>query len=174
MTKVPGVPTVPKVHRVRTIALMACSIAIAGAVGAQELPAGPGRDVVTTRCVSCHETDLIAQQRLTRTGWGRSIDKMIRWGAVVETDERGPMLDYLAAHFAPQPAASHLVATAPSETIYKRACLTCHEDDLIEAQRLTRAGWMRSVDKMIRWGADVAPAEKDPLVDYLAARYPPR
>lgn len=143
-------------------------------IAAQELPPGPGREAVTTRCVSCHESDLIVQQRLSRTGWGRSVDKMVRWGAVVESDEREAMLDYLSAHFAPTPAASHIVATASSEAIYKRACLTCHEADLIEAQRLSRAGWVRSVDKMIRWGAEVPASDKSALVDYLAARYPPR
>jgi hypothetical protein len=66
------------------------------------------------------------------------------------------------------------VATAGTEAVYKRACLTCHEDDLIEQQRLTKIGWTREVDKMIRWGAVVPEAEKDALVDYLAARYPPR
>ncbi len=143
-------------------------------IGAQELPPGPGRDAVSTRCLSCHESDLMVQQRLSRAGWGRTLDKMVRWGAVIEPTEREPMLDYLSAHFAPKPAASHLVATAGSEAIYKRACLTCHEDDLIESQRLSRAGWVREVDKMIRWGASVTPTDKDALVDYLAARYPPR
>ena len=139
-----------------------------------ELPPGPGREVVTARCVSCHEADLIVQQRLSRAAWGRSLDKMIRWGAVVEPAEREPLLDYLAARFAATPVAAHIVATAASEAIYKRACLSCHEDDLIESQRLSRAGWVREVEKMIRWGAEVAAADKDALVDYLAARYPPR
>lgn len=155
----------------------ACAALVCAAVigaGAQELPPGPGREAVITRCLSCHESDLIVQQRLSRAGWGRSLDKMIRWGAVIEPAEREPMLDYLSAHFAPRPAISHLVATAGSESIYKRACLTCHEDDLIESQRLTRAGWVREVDKMIRWGADVAATDRDALVDYLAARYAPR
>ena len=150
------------------------AIALPAAAEQQELPRGPGRDIVTTRCASCHEADLIVQQRLSREGWGRSVDKMVRWGATVPAGEREAMLDYLAAHFAPKPAASHLVATAATEAIYKRACLACHEDDLIESQRLSRPGWVREVDKMIRWGADVAPAEKDALVDYLTARYPPR
>ena len=99
---------------------------------------------------------------------------MVRWGAVVEPSEREPMLDYLAAHFAPTPVPAHIVATAGSEAIYKRACLTCHEDDLIEAQRLTRTGWTRSVEKMIRWGAAVPEADKDALIEYLSARFPPR
>jgi cytochrome c5 len=138
------------------------------------LPQGRGRDAVAARCLTCHEADLIMQQRLSRMGWSRELDKMIRWGAVVDAAEREPMLDYLSAHFPPKPVPGHIVATAGTEMVYKRACFTCHDDDLIEAQRLTRAGWMREVDKMIRWGAIVHDSEKDALVEYLAARYPPR
>ncbi len=141
---------------------------------AQELPPGPGREAVTARCVTCHETDLITEQRLSRAGWGREIDKMIRWGAVVDPDEREPMLDYLAAQFTPKPMPAHLVATAGTEGVYKRACLICHDDDLIEAQRLTPVGWSREVEKMMRWGATLTDVERDALVDYLSARYPPR
>jgi cytochrome c5 len=149
-------------------------MALIATAAAQELPLGPGRDIIAKRCVTCHEADLITQQELSRAGWIRSVDKMVRWGAVVESDERDLMLGYLSAHFAPTPVASHLVATAQHEGTYKRACLTCHDADLVESQRLTRAGWVRSVDKMIRWGASVAEGDKDGLVDYLAARYPPR
>jgi cytochrome c5 len=150
------------------------ALALSASVAAQELPAGPGRDIVAKRCITCHEGDLITQQRLTRAGWIRSVDKMVRWGAVVESDERDLMLGYLSAHFAPIPVASHLVATAQHEGVYKRSCLTCHDADLVESQRLTRAGWVRTVDKMIRWGASVPEADKEGLVDYLAARYPAR
>lgn len=164
----------------RSVATAVGALAAMGALtvvisaSAQELPQGRGRDVVAKRCISCHEADLITQQRLTRAAWARSVDKMMRWGATVEADERDPMLDYLSAHFAPRPAASHIVATAQHEATYKRACLTCHEADLVDSQRLTRAGWVRTVDKMIRWGAVVADADKEGLIDYLAARYPPR
>ena len=150
------------------------TVALTASITAQDLPPGPGRDVVASRCLSCHEADLIIQQRLSRSGWGREIDKMMRWGAVVETSEREPMLDYLAAHFTATPVASHIVATAGSEEIYRRACFSCHDDDLIEAQRLTRAGWTREVEKMIRWGAVVTDTDKEALIEYLAARYPPR
>jgi cytochrome c5 len=159
---------------VRLGALGALVLALGASVAAQELPPGPGRDVVAKRCIACHEADLIVQQRLTRAAWARSVDKMVRWGATVEPDERDAMLDYLSAQFAPVPAASHIVATAQHEGTYKRACLTCHEADLVEAQRLTRAGWVRTVDKMIRWGAAVPDADKEGLIDYLAARYPQR
>ena len=150
------------------------ALVLSASVAAQELPQGPARDLVVKRCISCHEADIVTQQRLTRVGWVRTVDKMVRWGAIVEQDERDPMLDYLAAHFAPRPAASHIVATAQHEAIYKRACLTCHDADLVESQRLTRAGWVRTVDKMIRWGANVPDADKDGLIEYLVARYPAR
>jgi cytochrome c5 len=143
----------------------------AGVASAQELPDGPGRFPMAARCSACHGSDLITQQRLSRAGWGREIDKMVRWGAVVETQEREVLLDYFAAHFAPQPAAAAPPA-APSG--YERACLVCHGEDLIGAQRLTRAGWTREVDKMIRWGAAVPEAEKTAVVDYLATRFPLR
>jgi sulfite dehydrogenase (cytochrome) subunit B len=159
---------------VRVAAMLACAVAASVAPRAQDLPPGPGREVIAARCVACHQTDLIAQQRLSRAAWSRELGKMVRWGAQVDVAEREPLLDYLAAHFAPVPAASHIVATAGSEATYKRACLVCHEDDLIEAQRLSREGWSREIDKMIRWGAAVPAADKDALIDYLAARYPPR
>jgi len=145
-------------------------------VVAQTLPDSPGAEVVRARCVTCHEADLIVQQRLTRGGWEREVDKMVRWGALVSSSERGPMLDYLARHFfATRPAASQQLPDTASagQATYRRTCLTCHEGDLVEQQRLTKAGWTREVEKMVRWGAPVPAAEKDGLVDFLTARHGP-
>jgi cytochrome c553 len=147
------------------------TLVAAGVASAQELPDGPGRVSVAARCSACHGSDLITQQRLSRAGWGREIDKMVRWGAVVETPEREALLDYLAAHFAPKGVGASAAAASAD---YARACLVCHGEDLIAAQRLTRAGWTREVDKMIRWGAAVPEAGKAALVDDLAARFPVR
>jgi hypothetical protein len=44
---------------------------------------------------------------------------------------------------------------------------------MITQQKLTPAGWTRSVEKMMRWGANVTGAEKQPLIDYLASRFGP-
>jgi len=139
----------------------------------QQLPAGAGLDVLNKRCLSCHEADIISGQKLSLTGWTRSVDKMVRWGATIPPEERDVLQPYLAQHFAPRPVASHLSADAGAAT-YKRVCLTCHEADIVEQQKLTPTGWTRSVEKMVRWGAAVRDAEKQPLVDYLAARFGPR
>jgi mono/diheme cytochrome c family protein len=140
----------------------------------QALPAGAGADVIKARCVSCHDTDLITSQRLALAGWTRELDKMARWGATLSAEQRDVLQTYLAANFGPRPAASHAgqsAAAEAGEATFKRACLSCHGVDLVEQQRLTRAGWVREVDKMMRWGAAVPAAEKDPLVDHLAARF---
>jgi sulfite oxidase len=74
-----------------------------------------------------------------------------------------------AAAAPPTPVASHEPA-APDAT-FDRACRACHDDDLVVQQRLTREGWGREVDKMIRWGARVTPEERGSLVDFLASRW---
>ena len=147
-------------------------IVAASSVSAQQLPAGAGLDVLKRRCVSCHESDIISSQKLTLTGWTRSIDKMVRWGTPITPEEREVLQPYLAQHFAPRLVASHGSTEAGAAT-YKRVCLGCHEADIIEQQKLTPTGWTRSVEKMMRWGAAVSDAEKQPLVEYLAARFSP-
>ena len=142
-------------------------------LSAQTLPAGAGADVLKQRCVSCHESDIITSQRLSLTGWTRSVDKMVRWGATVTPAEREVLQPYLAAHFTPKPAASHATTDAGAAS-YKRACLTCHEADIIEQQKLSRTGWTRSVEKMMRWGATIGDTEKEPLIEYLSWRFVPK
>ena len=142
-------------------------------LSAQTLPPGPGAEVLKQRCVSCHESDIITSQRLSLTGWTRSVDKMVRWGATVTPAEREVLQPYLAAHFAPKPAASHATTEAGAAS-YRRACLTCHEADIIEQQKLSRTGWTRSVEKMMRWGATIGDTEKEPLIEYLSSRFGPK
>lgn len=131
----------------------------------------------------CHETDIITSQKLSLTGWTNSVNKMVRWGSPITAAERDVLQPYLAMHFAPlrqgyggqalKPAAAHASTEAGAAT-YQRACLVCHDADIIEQQRLTPTGWTRSVEKMMRWGATVSDTDKQPLVDYLASRFPPR
>ena len=144
-----------------------------------DLPAGPGAEIFRRDCLSCHGADLTVSQRLSRPGWVREVDKMIRWGAVIgdaagsnpsgSGSDREVLIDYLAANFAPRRKAASRPGTVAGQEIFARKCLLCHEADLSTQQRLSRAGWVREVEKMIRWGAVVTDTEKDPLIDYLLA-----
>jgi len=167
------------------VALLAVGLVVCGAFPAAptpaqqkpDLPEGKGVEPVRAKCLTCHEADLITQQRLSRPGWAREVEKMIRWGATVSDTEKEEMVDYLAAHFSPRPTQAQPAAPSTDQRgleIFKRQCTVCHEADLTEQQRLTRAGWVREVEKMIRWGAAVSEAEKEPLVDYLAKHFGPQ
>ena len=138
-----------------------------------DIPAGEGSEILRRRCLRCHATELIGQQRLSRTGWERELEKMISWGAAVEDSEKKELVDYLTAHFSnvrPSPKApGDIAGSAPA--LLETKCQTCHDLRLIEAQRLDVSGWAREVDKMNNWGARVSASEKDDLVQYLAARF---
>jgi len=136
------------------------------------LPGGEGRTIVERACLSCHESDLIVQQRLSRTQWEREVEKMLSWGAPVEDKDRQPLIDYLArmSFESLQTSAAENGLTNDAEELLRTRCLTCHEDDLIRQQRLNKAGWTREVEKMVRWGAELTEQEKSRIIECLARR----
>jgi len=64
-----------------------------------ELPAGPMQAKATTACTECHETRIILQQRLSRAAWTKEVDKMVKWGAVVDPQDRDALIDYFSSNF---------------------------------------------------------------------------
>lgn len=75
---------------------------------------------------------------------------------VVARAERNPLAD---------PSLGGSAAAPPS---FRASCLVCHDDDIIRQQRLTREQWERELNKMIGWGARVAPEDRAALLDYLS------
>ena len=70
-----------------------------------------GKRLLIARCAVCHSTDLIIQQRLTRTQWIATLNKMANWGAQVSAAEQIQLVDYLAARYYPGAAAVSEQAT---------------------------------------------------------------
>jgi cytochrome c553 len=65
----------------------------------------------------------------------------------------------------------------PSGPMQEKAqgyCLACHDARITVQQRLDRAGWTRVLDKMIRWGTPIEPADREPLVDYFTEHFGPQ
>ncbi len=56
----------------------------------------------TTACTECHEARIILQQRLSKTVWTKEVEKMIKWGAVVDASDRDALIDYLSSNFSPE------------------------------------------------------------------------
>ena len=62
----------------------------------------------------------------------------------------------------------------PGKAEVEAACYACHSADLLVQQRLTEKQWAASVDKMIRWGADVPADKRDVVITYLSRNFGPK
>jgi mono/diheme cytochrome c family protein len=144
----------------------------AARVETAELPNAPGSEAVKVRCLTCHGADIIRGQRLSKAGWEREVEKMVGWGAQLGGTERGDIIEYLSAQFGVKAAAPAESEETAAATLLPR-CLTCHDLRLIGQQRLTAAGWIREIDKMIGWGATLTESERNLLSEYLAKRFGP-
>ncbi len=115
----------------RQVVLSAALGAVLGmgatAAVADPLPAGPGRNVVISKCSSCHATALIENERHDADGWQDTVDKMVDRGLVVSDAERGQIVAYLARVLGPQAApapAAKPTAAIPAKPAAKVAAKT--------------------------------------------------
>jgi hypothetical protein len=67
----------------------------------EDLPPGPMQAKATTACTECHEARIILQQRLSKAAWTKEVDKMIKWGAIVDANDHDALVDYLSTNFSP-------------------------------------------------------------------------
>ena len=72
----------------------------------------------------------------------------------------------------PVRAAGPDLPESPTKKKAVTACMECHDATILVQQRLTKTVWTKEVEKMMRWGALVAPEDKDALIDYFSGSYP--
>jgi hypothetical protein len=84
--------------------------------GTEDLPAGPIEAKATTACLECHEARIIVQQRLSRAAWAKEVDKMTKWGALVNPSDRDALIDYLSANFGPDQPPYEAPRSSPGKT----------------------------------------------------------
>lgn len=65
----------------------------------EDLPPGPMQAKAIASCQECHEARIILQQRLSKAAWTKEVDKMIKWGALVDAADHDPLIDYLSSNF---------------------------------------------------------------------------
>ena len=71
------------------------------ASAAEHLPAGAMQAKATASCLECHGARIILQQRLSKAAWTKEVDKMVKWGALVDPADRDALIDYLSTNFSP-------------------------------------------------------------------------
>jgi len=80
-----------------------------------DVPPGPAQAKVRTACLECHDASIIVQQRLSKAAWTKEVDKMIKWGALVEAADRDSFIDYLSTNFPPDKAAAEMPRAASTK-----------------------------------------------------------
>ncbi len=80
-----------------------------------DLPAGEMQARARTACLECHEARIILQQRLNKGAWTREVDKMIKWGALVDPKDRDSLIDYFSVNFPPQKASEPAVRVSKKQ-----------------------------------------------------------
>jgi hypothetical protein len=82
-----------------TLASLFCVLCAAQNPTSSELPEGAMQAKAVTSCTECHEARIVVQQRLGKPAWTKEVDKMIKWGAVVDAQDHDPLIDYLSTNF---------------------------------------------------------------------------
>lgn len=79
--------------------------ASAGAAAAQakpedELPDGPGKKILQTSCISCHDLGEVTKFKgyYTRAQWRDVVQTMMDYGAMLQPGEADVLADYLDQH----------------------------------------------------------------------------
>lgn len=70
-----------------------------------------------------------------------------------------------------QPSPNESLPAGPAQEKAAAACLSCHEARIIVQQRLSQAAWSKEMDKMIKWGAEVDPKDRDGLINYFGSHF---
>jgi hypothetical protein len=100
-------------------ALLAVPIVRSQPASSSDLPEGPLQAKATTACTECHEARIIVQQRLSKAAWTKEVDKMTKWGALVEPQDRDPLINYLSTNFGadkPEYVADRTASARPKKT----------------------------------------------------------
>lgn len=71
------------------------------------------------------------------------------------------------------PAQDIVLPEGKAKTLVQNSCSDCHGLDQVVTNPQTRDEWRATVNKMVRRGAALSPAEIDLVVDYLSVYFAP-
>jgi cytochrome c553 len=143
-----------------------------------EPPKGPVRQVIFTRCISCHGIDDYAYNALDRAGWNALIETKHKDSKLVLADaDRDLILDWVVARFGPDsrpfprtyvpPEITTFFSDPEAQTLLGRACTTCHGQDRVNEARYSPDRWRVVALDMRQRGAKLTDEELERLVEWL-------
>jgi mono/diheme cytochrome c family protein len=124
-------------------ALFALGLTIAFA-GVYELPEGPGKEIINSKCKACHGLGFIVEGNYTAAQWKKILHDMKTMGLKLSDSEYQKALTYLVTYFGkpggkesgsaektPSDKSSEItpvVKMAPGEQAYNNHCAYCHRE----------------------------------------------
>lgn len=66
---------------------------------AQDLPDGPGKEIVLKLCQDCHDLGVVTMDNRTREGWQKTLEKMAERGAEGTDEQFETIIAYLTKNF---------------------------------------------------------------------------
>jgi len=78
-----------------------------------QMPDDPARALVQGKCLLCHSSEYVTQQRLSEGQWQKTVEKMRKFGSPATDDEAKAMVAYLARYWTQDLPPPHPVRTAP-------------------------------------------------------------
>ncbi len=89
---------------------------------------------------------------------------------------RGPavvILSRAALFLVAAVAAAQTLPDGPGKDTFENVCGVCHSPVTVIGQHKTKSEWKSKVNEMLQQQTDVAPADVDTIIDYLAKNFPP-
>jgi competence protein ComEA len=121
---------------------LALAFAAAVAAQAQSFPDGPGKDLFTAICSSCHEPTRVLDKHWTRKQWKDKVLEMLQEEPDVTEKESGQIVEYLSNTFFKKVN----VNTAPAKDLEDALEITAKDAAAITAYRSTNA--FKTVDDL--------------------------
>ena len=96
------------------LALAAAVLCVAPALGQPaELPEGPAKPIIQTRCVACHELTRITGAGNDAAGWRNTVAMMKNLGVPLSPAESDTVLAYLVRYYPPRPMPKTPILAGP-------------------------------------------------------------
>ena len=88
-------------RRIRLLAVTGVLGITALALCADDLPQGPGREILENNCGECHGVERVLDKAWTKDKWRATVKDMVSRGAELKPEEIDTLVDYLTTYFGP-------------------------------------------------------------------------
>ncbi len=156
--------------------------------GAQGLPDGDGKQLVTLVCSQCHGLREIEILRDGQQGWRKTVDRMVLYGAQLTPSEADDVTRYLATELGPDKGIMHsgtiphrdtsgngaqksLLPAGRGRELVATRCVQCHSLEKVVSTSRSKADWVSITHNMVQRGLQGTPEEIRTIISYLQANF---